>query len=91
MNLDSIKIEELDGEQRELADCIGIENYKKLVLYFGGTAIYIQKANTLCINSRNKKIAGMFNGYNYKSLAREFNLSEGQIRKIISLSYHLET
>ena len=90
MNMDSIKIEELDGEQLEIAECVGIDGYKSLVKHFGGTSVYIQKADTLCINSRNKKIFESFNGYNYKFLARKFNLSEGQIRKIISLSYRSE-
>ena len=90
MDMDSIKIEELEGEQLEIAECVGIDGYRKLVNHFGGTSVYIQKSDTLCINSRNKKIFESFNGYNYKVLARKFNLSEGQIRKIIALSYRSE-
>ena len=89
-DMDNVTIESLDGEQREIAECVGMDGYKKLVENFGGTSVYIQKSDTLCINSRNKKIFESFNGYNYKVLARKFNLSEGQIRKIIALSYRSE-
>ena len=36
MSIDRIALEQLDGEQREIAELIGIESYKKLVRYFGG-------------------------------------------------------
>ncbi len=86
MNLDSIKIEELDGEQRELADCIGIENYKKLVLYFGGSYVYVQKADTILKEHRDIAIRKMFTGNNYRAIGVKFNLSENRIRKIINNS-----
>lgn len=81
MNMDSIEIEELNGEQREIAECVGIDGYKKLVRHFGGTSVYIQKADK---STRDKEIKELFNGYNYKTLARKFNLSESQVRRILS-------
>ncbi len=84
MNLDSIKIEELDGEQRELAECVGVDGYKRLVSHFGGTSVYIQKEERLIKNQRDKKIIEMFDGGNHKFLARTFKLSENRIREIIN-------
>ena len=81
MNMDSIEIEKLNGEQREIAECVGIDGYKKLVRHFGGTSVYIQKADK---STRDKEIKELFNGYNYKTLARKFNLSESQVRRILS-------
>ena len=81
MNMDSIEIEELNGEQREIAECVGIDGYKKLVRHFGGMSVYIQKADK---STRDKEIKELFNGYNYKTLARKFNLSESQVRRILS-------
>ncbi len=81
MNRDKITIEELDGEQREIAECVGIENYLKLAEHFGGTSVYIQKADK---SARDREIKELFNGYNYKTLARKFGLSESQIRRILS-------
>ncbi|MGN1136720.1 MAG: Mor transcription activator family protein [Oscillospiraceae bacterium] len=83
MNQDKITIEELDGEQREIAECIGLESYLKLVEHFGGGRIYIQKKDTIMRNARDDKIRKLFNGSNYRSLALMFNLSEGYVRFIL--------
>ncbi len=82
MSIDRIALEQLDGEQREIAELIGIESYKKLVRYFGGGQIYVCKADTLMKISRNAEICGRFNGYNYRELALEYNLSTKTIREI---------
>lgn len=84
MNMDSIEIDELDGEQREIAECVGIDGYRKLVMHFGGTSVYIQKEERLLKNQRDRKIFEMFNGSNHKELARLFRLSENRIREIIN-------
>ncbi len=84
MSIDRITLEQLDGEQREIAELIGIESYKKLVRYFGGGQVYICKADTLMKISRNAEICGRFNGYNYRELALEYNLSTKTIREITS-------
>lgn len=47
MNLDQLILEQLHGNQRELAETIGIEAYKRLVLKYGGGNIYICKPDTL--------------------------------------------
>ena len=47
MNLDQLRLEQLHGNQRELAETIGIEAYKRLVLKYGGGNIYICKPDTL--------------------------------------------
>lgn len=77
-------LDNLEGEQREIAECIGIDSYLKLVRHFGGTSIYIQKADKVSKSSRDEQIKLKFNGGNYKALAREFNLSESSIRKILN-------
>lgn len=78
-----ISIYQLDGEQRELAEVIGLEAYKKLVERYGGSHIYINKADTITRNKRNSEIKEKFDGSNYRELAREYNLSEVTIRTIV--------
>ena len=80
---EKINMNNIDGEQREIAECIGIEAYRKLVQRFGGSNIYIQKADTILKSERNNKIRKLFNGKNYKSLAIMFGLSESHIRLIV--------
>ena len=82
--LDEITMEELDAEQQQIAECIGIEAYKKLVKNYAGSCIYICKPDTLTVNRRNEEIRKKFNGYNYGELAREFNLAEVSIRRIVA-------
>lgn len=82
--LDNLEIEDLDGDQRELADCIGMDAYKKLVKNYAGSFIYIRKPDTVTANLRNEEIRCKFNGYNYSELAREYNLAEVSIRRIVS-------
>lgn len=84
MEIDEITIDQLSGEQYELAECIGIEAYRKLVKNYGGGFVYICKADTVMKFSRNSEICERFNGYNFRELAKEYNLSEKMIREIVS-------
>ena len=77
-----IKIEDLYGIQKEIAELIGIDNYIKLSLHFGGDNIYVQKYSEVIKVQRNNDIRQKFNGYNSDQLAREYNLSERYIRMI---------
>lgn len=81
--LEQLDYESLPEEQRELADVIGFEPYKKLVFHCGGIRLNIPKPETLLIESRNRKIHREFNGGNHKQLARRYGLSETSIRTIL--------
>lgn len=81
--LDKITIDDLDEDQRELAECIGFEAYKKMVNYYSGSYVYICKPDTVTMNARNKQIKKEFNGCNYLELAKKFNLSEISVRRIV--------
>ena len=46
MDIDKLtSIEQLRDDQRELAEVLGIEAYKRLIKYYGGTPLYVQKAS----------------------------------------------
>lgn len=82
--LDKVKLEDLDQEQQEMAELIGLENYKKLMSEYGGMSIYIPKADRLERMERNDKIRTEFDGYNFRELALKFGLTEVSIRSIVS-------
>ncbi len=82
--LDEITLDDLDPEQRELAECIGLEPYKKLLKNYAGSKITIRMPKEITLPLRNKEIKNKFNGYNYGILAREYELSESSIRRIVS-------
>lgn len=79
----SFDVSDLYGDQRELAELIGLETYLKLVEFLGGCTIYIAKADKIESIMRNRKIKDEFNGSNYQELALKYNLSERRVRDII--------
>lgn len=84
MEIEKITPERLSGDQKELAEIIGIEAYRKLVANYGGMSVYICKAETVLREFRNAEICNSFNGFNYRELAKKYNLSEKTVREIIS-------
>ena len=85
MNLiEELTLDDLDEEQRELAECIGLDAYKKLVATYAGCPINIRMPDKLTIEKRNNRIRKEFNGYNFSVLARRYNLTERQIRYIVA-------
>ncbi len=84
MNLKrTVNINNLSENQKEIAEVIGIEAFRRLAATFGGGQIYICRTETIERTSRNEEIFCKFNGYNYKELAREYNLTPCSIRIII--------
>lgn len=82
--LDELTLDDLDDEQRELAECIGLDAYKKLVATYAGSPINIRMPDSLTMRQRNNNICKQFNGYNFTELARAYNLTERQIRNIVA-------
>ena len=85
--MEYIKLSDLRGDQRELAELIGIENYIKMVQRYSGTSIYIAKIDKLLNSKRDAEIIKSFNGRNYRYLAYKYRLSERTVRDIISKGY----
>lgn len=72
---------------QDLVDLIGIENFIKLIKVYGGSSLYIPNENSILKPLRNRLIKEYFNGNNYKQLAKEFKISEMQVRNIINNVY----
>ena len=85
MDIDVItKTSQLVGEQRELAEIVGLQAYRTLVKNYGGMHIYICKTDALLREFRNNEIYDSFNGANYRELAKKYNLSEKTVREIVA-------
>ncbi|XTR36936.1 Mor transcription activator family protein [Paraclostridium tenue] len=80
--IEKITIKEIPQNNQDLTQLIGIENFKKLVKYMGGSSIYIPKEQTLILSLRNKNIKKEFNG-DIKILSRKYQISQSQIRNIL--------
>lgn len=82
--LSRIDLEDLPEDQYEIAEIIGIENYRELVRIFGGTSIRIWKADSLTKEIRNTAICTDYaKGHSIKYLCRKYGLSDRGIRNII--------
>ncbi len=77
-------LEQLSGDQREIAEIVGLEAYRKLVANYGGMCVYIYKPETILRELRNAEICNEFNGCNYRELAKKYDLSEKTVREIVS-------
>ena len=90
MNLDKLTMEQLHGNQLDIAETVGIEAYKKLVMKYRGSNIYIGKADKALRASRDEEIYGKFNGENYLALAHEYRLSDKTVHDIIRTQREIE-
>lgn len=85
MDIDKlVSLDQLRDDQRELAEIIGLEAYKKLVVNFAGSFLYIQKIDSVLKDVRDDEIREKFDGGNYGALAREYNLAEATVRDIVA-------
>ena len=66
--LEMVQMENLDEEQKVLAELIGLEAFKSLVRAFNGTSIYIPKIESLEKTVRDELIKEEFDGSNYNCL-----------------------
>lgn len=82
--VEELKLDDLEGEQRALAECLGLEAYKRLLLMYAGSTFTVRMPDKITIPLRNKRIRSEFNGYNWGELARKYNLHEKTIRNIVS-------
>ena len=83
VDFEKLTPELLDSDQRELAEIIGWDAYRKLLVNYAGCTIYIKKPERIVKQNRDEEIFRKFKGGNYRELAKEFRLSESAVRKIL--------
>lgn len=81
--LEYLTKEDVPDNLRDVVDVIGIEAFKELVKLTGGSNLYIPNEKSIIKPIRNKIIKNSFRG-DYKELSRKFEISEVQVRNIIS-------
>ncbi len=85
MDIDKLtNVDQLRDDQKELAEIIGLDAYKKLVVNYAGSFLYIQKIDSVLKDLRDDEIREKFDGGNYGKLAREYNLAEATVRDIVA-------
>ncbi len=82
--IDAITIDDLTEEQQQFAMIVGMDAYKHLIDIYGGTTVYIPKADWFDRTVRNKAIRSEFTGYNFRELGKKYGLTDVQIRNIVA-------
>ena len=82
--LRAIRLEDVPGEYRDIAEELSLEVFLRLAALCGGQDLYVPKLETLERCGRDREIRARFNGGNYRALAAQFRLSERQVRKILN-------
>jgi len=81
--LDNMKKEDLPESVWDIVDVIGIDDFKDLVKFLGGSNLYIPNEGSLIRSVRNRFIRENFDG-DYMVFARKFGISEAMVRLIVS-------
>ena len=71
---------------KDVVDVIGMDAFKSLVKFAGGSNLYIPNESSIVKSFRNKKIRESFNG-DYKAISRKFGISEAQVRNIVNYKW----
>jgi Mor family transcriptional regulator len=78
-----IRLSDLPGEIRTIANLIGLNQVLKLANEYGGTSIYVPKFDAITRAVRDRVIKAEFTGNNHKGLAKKYKLTQRHVRKII--------
>ena len=81
--LDMISREDMPESVWDIVDVIGIDAFKDLVKFLGGSNLYIPNEGSLIRNARNRFIRDNFDG-DYLVFARRFGISEAMVRIIVN-------
>ena len=84
--LDNLTINDLPDGVVDVVEVIGMDAFKSLVKFAGGSNLYIPNEASLVKSFRNKKIRESFDG-DYKAISRKFGISEAQVRNIVNYKW----
>ena len=78
-----LKLEQLPSPYPGIAEAIGLENTLKLAILVQGTGVYFPKLDSALAEIRNQRIRAEFDGYNQKTLAIKYGITERWVYEIV--------
>lgn len=81
--LDNLTINDLPEGVVDVVEVIGMDAFKSLVKFAGGSNLYVPNESSLVKGVRNRMIRDSFDG-DYRKVSRKFGLSNAQIRNIVN-------
>ena len=80
---ETLTLEDLQEQHREIAELIGMDGLMKLADVYGGTSLYIPQVRELMKNRVYKAILEEYDGTNIKQLSGKYQVSEATVYKIL--------
>jgi len=85
--VNSLTIDDLDGDSKLLAEIIGIEPLKELIMYAGGDSYYIpsiKKYSKVLLKRYLTSISTDINAVNKSKLIREYGICRKSVEQVIT-------
>ena len=86
--LDNLTINDLPEGVVDVVEVIGMDAFKSLVKFAGGSNLYIPNEASLVKGVRNRMIRDSFDG-DYRKVSRRFGISTAQVRNIVNYKWLL--
>ena len=80
--IDLIEIKHLKGEQKELAETIGIEAYRKLLLNYSGDRLFISRFDTIVSYNKEELIRAAIDKFSEAEIISFFRISKREFERI---------
>ena len=81
--LSEVTLDDLQEQHREIAECIGLSAFRKLIRTFGGQSIYVPQAREAVRLHTYRLIRQEYDGTNIKALARKYGVSESTVYNVV--------
>lgn len=81
--LSDITLEDLQEQHRQIAECVGVPGFLKLVEMFGGNGIYIPQMREVVKLKAYRMIQKEFDGTNIKALSKKYGVSESTVYNVV--------
>lgn len=86
--LEYLTREDLPEGVVDVAEVIGMDAFKSLVRFAGGSNLYIPNEASLVKGVRNRMIRDSFDG-DYRKVSRRFGISTAQVRNIVNYKWYI--
>lgn len=81
--LEFIRVDDVPQGCKDLVEIFGMDTFISLVEYCGGSNVYIPSKGATVKKARNRIMREVFDGGNYREVAKKFGITELQVRNII--------
>lgn len=80
--IDLVGLEHLKGEQRELAELIGIDAYRKILSVYGGEKLFISRLDSIISQNRASLVKSALKTASETEIIDAFNITKREFERI---------